>query len=124
MINKKNTNKEIGERIKKLRIQKSLSQLDLAKKINVDNQQVCKYEHGKILPAAETLIKLSKALGVTIDYILLGELKGEAANRLHDKKLLELFTDSEHLPENDKNIIKGVVSALIVKNKVEGIKLK
>jgi transcriptional regulator with XRE-family HTH domain len=123
-MKKKFKNKNtIGQRIKKLRLSKEWSQMELAKKINSDNRQVSRYEHDKIFPAGETLVKLAKAFSVTIDYLAMGELSGEANERLKDKELLELFEQVEHFKKNDKEAVKNFIDALSVRNKVETLKL-
>ncbi len=122
---KKNINAEtIGERIKRLRMNKQWSQIDLARHIDSDNRQVSKYEHNKIFPAGETLVKLAKAFSITIDYLIQGELTGEANDRLKDKELLEMFEQVAQFNSKDKEAVKNFVDALSVRNKVEFLKLK
>lgn len=70
MKNKKQT---IGQRIKELREAKGLTQSQLASKLDFTDKAISKWEKGDNEPDSETLVKLSKILNVTLDYLLTGE---------------------------------------------------
>ena len=58
-------------RLKELRLENGYkSQQDLAKVLFVNQTAVSQWERGITIPAPQTLIKLSKIYGVSIDYIL------------------------------------------------------
>ena len=57
-------------RIKELRMQAGLTQLDLATKIGLNQTAVGKYERGQLEPSLETLKKLSSIFECSIDYII------------------------------------------------------
>lgn len=58
-------------RLKELRLENGYkSQQDLAKVLFVNQTAVSQWERGITIPTAQTLIKLSKMYGVSIDYIL------------------------------------------------------
>lgn len=114
--------KTIGERIKQLRLSHQWSQLELAKNLKeVDNRQISNYENGKTFPAVESLIYLSDIFDVSIDYLLLGELNGEATQKLKDKELLGLFEKVDRFKDEDKRTIKNVIQAFTVKSKIDEI---
>ncbi|MGM9988259.1 MAG: helix-turn-helix domain-containing protein [Bacillaceae bacterium] len=64
----------IGEKLRRLRIARQLSQEQLAEKLQVSRQAISKWELGESMPDTENLILLSKFYGVSIDYLLLNEL--------------------------------------------------
>lgn len=64
----------LGEKLRKLRIARQLSQEQLADKLQVSRQTISKWELGESIPDTENLILLSKFYGVSIDYLLLNEL--------------------------------------------------
>ena len=64
----------LGEKLKKLRKARGLSQEQLADQLNVSRQAISKWELGESIPDTENLILLSKFYGVSIDYLLLNEL--------------------------------------------------
>ena len=57
-------------RIKDLREDRDLRQLDVAQAVGIDQRSLSNYETGKTNPDSETVIKLAKFFGVTCDYLL------------------------------------------------------
>ena len=65
-------NGQIGHRIKLARLKEGLSLRDLAAKMDgiVSAQALGKYERDEMLPGSKVLLALSKALNVSLDYLL------------------------------------------------------
>ena len=61
-----------GDRLKRLRENKKLSQQQLADKLNINRSTYARYELNKTQPDYETLQKLAEFYNVSIDYILTG----------------------------------------------------
>lgn len=59
-----------NERLKTLRIQRKMTQSELAKKIYISQPAYSKYEVGTASPNPETLSKIADALDVSVDYLL------------------------------------------------------
>ena len=59
-----------GEIIKKTRIAHNLSQVQLARELNVSKQTVSNWENNNILPSIEMLIKISQFFSLSTDYLL------------------------------------------------------
>ncbi|EDK33891.1 helix-turn-helix domain-containing protein [Clostridium kluyveri] len=57
----------IGENIKRIRTQKGLTQKELAKSIHVTPTTIQNYENNRRKPSVDTLDKIAKVLGVTIN---------------------------------------------------------
>lgn len=66
---------EIKSTIKKLRIEKGLTQDELAEKLNVTRQAVSNWENGKTQPDIETLTKLAEIFDVSAEKIIYGKVK-------------------------------------------------
>ena len=60
----------LNERIRKLRLERNWSQVDLAKRLNVTKQSVSNWENDNIQPSIEMLVKLARVFSVSTDYIL------------------------------------------------------
>lgn len=60
----------VGDIVRTLRNERNLSQEQLGKKIGVDRSTIAAYELENRLPSLQSLIALSRALGVTTDYLL------------------------------------------------------
>ena len=70
----------MGERIYKLRKEKSLSQEQLAETADVSRQAVSKWETGQSVPDAEKIVLLSDIFGTTTDYLLKGTQDNSASH--------------------------------------------
>ena len=57
-------------RIKDLREDRDLRQLDVAQAVGIDQRSLSNYETGKTNPDSEIVIRLAKFFGVTCDYLL------------------------------------------------------
>ena len=60
----------VFERLKQLRREKGYTQQKVADMLGVDRRSYCAYERGTNSLNAQTLIKLSKIYGASIDYML------------------------------------------------------
>ena len=58
------------ERIKELRRQRNMSQMDLAVATGISQSAIAKWELGKTEPTATAIITLSRFFGETTDYLL------------------------------------------------------
>lgn len=72
---------EIGARLRTFRMQKGMSQTDLAEVAGITFQQIQKYERGTNRMGGSRLVQLAKALGVEPS-VLLGQGEGDAENPL------------------------------------------
>ena len=64
---------DIGKRIVELRKERKWTQQELADKLYVTDKAVSKWEQGLGCPELSTIVELSKAFGVSTDYLLTGE---------------------------------------------------
>ena len=80
---------EMGKRITERRKLQGLSQEELAEKADLTPQTISTAERGVKAIRPENLLNLSKALGVSADYLLTGEIIDKdiclIANSLNDK---------------------------------------
>jgi transcriptional regulator with XRE-family HTH domain len=60
----------VFERLKQLRREKGYTQEQVAELLGIDRRSYCSYETGVNSINAQTLIKLSKIYGASIDYML------------------------------------------------------
>lgn len=59
-----------GEKLKRLREEKGLTQENIARRLCISRATVSKYESGRRKPDIETMKTLSKYYGVSVDYII------------------------------------------------------
>ena len=62
--------KSLNECIRNLRIQHGLSQVELAKKLNVSKQCVSNWENDNVLPSIVMLVQIADFFGVSTDNLL------------------------------------------------------
>ena len=103
---------DIGNRITELRKRLGWTQEELAEKADLTPQFVSYAESGKRAMRPENLLKLSKALNVSADYLLTGEII--------DKDLLILSDKIKQLSPSQIRIIENIVTnAMIYSTKKE-----
>jgi len=62
--------KQFGQRLQALRIERSMTQEDFGKLLNVTQSTIAYYESGKKQPSLETIRFIADYFNVTIDYLL------------------------------------------------------
>ena len=81
----------MNERIKSLRKNYNLSQVELGKQLGVTKQCVSNWENDNILPSIDMLIKLAQFFNVTTDYILgLSNAKTIDVSNLSDEEIAHI----------------------------------
>lgn len=70
----------LGKRIREERLKLNLTQEQLAESIDVSNSYIGQIERGERSLTLETLIKIAKRLGVTVDYLLKESIELENDN--------------------------------------------
>ncbi|MCL1832382.1 MAG: helix-turn-helix domain-containing protein [Oscillospiraceae bacterium] len=63
-------NMSFQERLKKLRNDNKLSQIEMAKQLHISNSTISSYERGDIAPSIEALKSIAKHFDVSTDYLL------------------------------------------------------
>ena len=61
---------KFSERLKELRLEKNLTQTELAQETGISQAGIAKWETGDRNPSVDCLIILAKFFGVTIDYLV------------------------------------------------------
>lgn len=64
---------QFGDRVRALRKEKDITQAELAAVLNVESHYVSRIERGMSSCSIEVIIVLSKVLGVSIDYLVVGK---------------------------------------------------
>jgi len=60
----------LNNRIKILRIEKKITQLQLSIELGVTQETISAYEHGRHLPSLSALMKMSQIFDCSMDYIM------------------------------------------------------
>ena len=96
-----------GSRLKELRKSRGLNQGELAKQLNISQQQISCYEKGTSTPEAEFLSKVATFFGVSIDFLLLGRVQDD--HKPDEQVLLQTY---RKLPPDKQNLAKQMIGLL------------
>lgn len=94
---------EFSERLKELRKQAHLTQVELASKLGIVQSSYADWERGKKKPTQDNLVKIAQVLNVSVDY-LVGNSE-EKADELDNIELL-FRMNSKGLTKEEKEIFK------------------
>jgi transcriptional regulator with XRE-family HTH domain len=114
---------DLPAKLKQARSQKGLTQGQLSKKTGVDIQRLSKYERGVLVPTTEVIVKISEALGVSLDYLLKNG-KNTVVGQIQDAQLLKHVIQVDALPYKDRQILKEILEAFIKKHRFEEVAAK
>ena len=106
---------DFAQRLRSTRLQRDLSQVELAEKAGLHFTSVSRYETGGTHPNADALKRLCQALGVSGDYLMDGQSEQTARAHLADEGLLTVFQEVDRLPSEDKDFFKRVMETMLVK---------
>ena len=98
----------VGRRIKYFRIQKNITQEELAFEINTSPAYISNIERGKKKPSLQKLFEISDILGVTINDLVYSSSKNTAF--LNNKELSELL--SLCTPDKQQLVINSISSII------------
>ncbi|MDC9591778.1 helix-turn-helix transcriptional regulator [Xenorhabdus sp. XENO-10] len=113
------TENGFAQRLRELRRQKGLSQSELGKLAELHYTHIGRFERGTSRPGSDTLKRLADVLGVSGDYLLEGAETEAAKARFEDRELLRQFQAVEQLPEEDKEVIKKLLDAFLIKKQLQ-----
>lgn len=108
--------RDVGKRLRRIREDRLLSQRQLAEGIGIEVAQVSRYERGLFLPNVETLVDLAEFLQVGVTMLLFGREEGTQGTQeppIQDITLLERFRRAEKLGRKDREMVVGLIDALI-----------
>lgn len=89
-------NKKIGSCIKKIRMQKGISQIELAKAINVSQTHMSNIEHGNAGLSLCTAVKIARVLNCSIDQFA-DENRMNSEAKTKEKHLIDIADLAEAL---------------------------
>lgn len=100
-------NKEFKDRIKKLRIDKKMTQQELGNIFGLTSTGISYWESGKAIPNMEMMTKISNFFDVTIDYLM-----GNTELNEEDEGMI-LFRKAEKVNNEDKKKMYDIINSTI-----------
>ena len=94
---------EFSERLKDLRKQAGLTQVNVAERLGVSQPAYASWERGIKKPTQENLVKIAQVLNVSVDYLV-----GNSEERTDELDNIELLIriNSKGLTEEEKEVFK------------------
>ena len=108
---------EIGQKIKKARLERGLTQQELGNIVGVQKSAIAKYESGRVVNIKRsTLQTIAKALNIRPSELIFNESPRDAAD-LHvriitDFELMEAIKDYYVLSEENKRMVRDLIKSL------------
>jgi transcriptional regulator with XRE-family HTH domain len=118
--NRKMLMQVFGQRVRKLRLQRGLTQRQLAELAGCETLLISRYERGAGLPNLDTLVALAGALQVSTDELALGRKPSEGSGEIviQNVVLLDRFRSLQNLPRDDQDMVVKLVDAVIANRRV------
>ena len=131
MIFEKEILGDFGKRIKKIRKDNKLTQVELAKEVGLHQIQLSNYENGIRKPNDDHAGKIAAVLNTDVDYLLYGDGEFDMEDTSYgchldikhvtykDRNRVELSSDYQTLSNDGKKIVNEVIELLSKKEKDE-----
>ena len=110
----------VGQKIRKLRKEKDWTQAQLAEKMSMNMFNINRYENDRVRPRPKLVQKFAEALGVEVDE-LASDPTQELVNSFRDQELFEQMKTVDRLNEADREALKRIIQAVIIKNQVQSL---
>jgi len=104
--------KEIGLRVKLLRQQQGLTQVELAKRLDMTQSNLSAIERGARGVTVHQVVRLALALRASTDEILLAD-KAPVLERRPSKRLMKRLQRIAELPDRDQRIILQLLDGFV-----------
>lgn len=105
-----------SDRLKELRKQARLTQVEIAEKLGISQPAYASWERGTKKPTQENLIKIAQTLNVTVDY-LVGNFDEEITNKELDNIEILFRKNSEGLSDDEKVVFRNELIAFMEERK-------
>lgn len=103
-----------GERLKELRMEKELTQIELGTKFNLGKTAISLYETNARFPDKDILEKMADFFKVSVDYLLgRTDIRSTSSSEEVDEEFAALYRGYQTLNETDKSILKATLDAIV-----------
>ena len=112
---------ELGQKIKKARLEKGMTQQELGKIVGVQKSAIAKYENGRVVNIKRsTLQKIASALEIRPSELMFDESPKETAGLhvriLTDHELMRAIKEYHSLSEDKQKLVRDIIYSFKDKN--------
>jgi transcriptional regulator with XRE-family HTH domain len=111
----------VGERIKRLRKERNLTQEELGSRMGLLPSNVARYENGRNEPRKAMLARFAEAFGLTPQELLTEALVVQDDLAAADPEMASLFREIITLSEGDRAAVKRVLTLVIKQNRIQQV---
>lgn len=111
---------EIGRRVRNIRVERGLTQKELASKVGIDFTYIGKIERGEQLPSLKILLKIAEALSLPFgcfledkDTVAALEMANGWKELIKDERWFDLLKTLQLLHKDDIPLITEIVHVLV-----------
>lgn len=108
----------LGNKLKKLRKEKNLTQSELSLSLGLSENYIAKVESG-VRPSMETFRKLAAFFLVPIEYLVSEKEDDPAAIPVRNQEVLEALMEVDKMEHEDQKLVLDVVKVIIKKNRFQ-----
>lgn len=108
----------LGNKLKKLRKEKNLTQSELSKILGLSENYIAKVESG-VRPSMETFRKLADFFQVPIEYLVSEREEATTAIMVRNKEVLEALIEVDKMENEDQRLVLDVVKVIMKKNRFQ-----
>ena len=104
----------IGKALKALREERGLSQVELAKQLDISASAIGMYEVNSREPSDDIKTKIAEYFDVSIDYLLgVSDVRNPNENKNTDEEFIFLYEGYKGLDDAHKDILKATLKAFV-----------
>ncbi len=110
----KKSHKNIGERIREIRKERKISQIEFSKTLGITQDKLSKYENGRIKPPIELLLSISEKFNISLNWLLMG--KGDKYLKKEeeiDEEIYKIAKDLQVLKERNADYFNKVKNSIL-----------
>jgi Predicted transcriptional regulators len=108
----------LGNKLKKLRKEKNLTQAELSKMLGLSENYIAKVESG-VRPSMETFRKLAGFFQVPVEYLVSESEENTAAVPIRNKEVLAALMEVDRMEQEDRKLVLDVIKIIMKKNRLQ-----
>ena len=115
------TMKDFPQRLRKLRMERKITQTRVAELLAVSPRVYTRWENGDATPQFATVVKIADILNVTLDELAGRQEPGTGDARIHNPELHRLYQKVDHLSDEDQKALVIVLDSLVKRAQVSRV---
>ena len=103
---------DLGSKIKNIRYNNNISQMEMAKILEINRNYLSRMETNKSLPTTEVLTKLADNFNISIDNLLGINLDGKDGQQAREKKINKIAHYCSYLSNSELDFVVNILAVM------------